>query len=683
MLGAAAGSKASLALTGSRWHAAAGSRARRLFVGAWQRLSLSPQPILLASQSTDVQTGRRAASDGHLGAEPGAGGVPSRELGGASALVGDCSSRRGRGSRPDVGGGLLTAADVVTGAVDVKGWRVVLEATGEEIGTVDELLDVVSQVELADVSDDGDGSCETAVHECMLQVTSLSTKVSPPLPAVSSKRQSEHGAPICPASDARIGGITGHGLEVAIEVEHAEEVKEGKEEEGPCIATFLVPFVDAIVKRIDATAHCLLIDPPAGLLELGHREGQLDALEPLLSEFWEEDRAGRQSCLLQSWQNPRNVEESAEADERMRRAAQGCDGGRPDRWLSDSRLGQPYMPTRRQLVAAGRQDIVARIAAAGGFLSVAEALGLRARRRPNGFWEDLRNVDAEIEWLVSSEAWVRSSAKAATAAAAAEGGVAIMPQAKAVRELGRYDLHNAIMMHGGYKDVAAQLGRRPASAVAIESLADGMRSFMSERGMNVIPRYRQLRAEGRQDLIAALKRHGGPAVLADYMGLRCSRHGKGHWHQEERAVQALREYVLTRSQRTGRAAAVTVQPAHNGQATRGTRGSLAPLNWKPWLDHEHDNPGCFSFVSDCSDFEEEWEAGCAAGLLVMPSNNELLQQRRHDLRYIIQKVGRAKLCQLMGLPERRSRKQRRTSKLAAGITTPQDSAHDAGSDRAR
>eukprot|EP00850_Spirogloea_muscicola_P003454 SM000014S00242 [mRNA] locus=s14:214001:216641:+ [translate_table: standard] len=481
MLGAAAGGRASLALSGSRWHATAGWRARRrLFVGAWWRLGLAPQPFLLASQSIDVQTERRAASDGHLGAAPSAGGVPSRELGGVSALVGECSSRRGRGSRPDVGGGLLTAADVVTGAVDVRGWRVVLEATGEEIGTVDELLDVVSQVELADVSDEGDGSYETAVHECMLQVSSLSTKVSPPLPAASSKRQSEHGASI--AQDARLAG-TEHGLKVATKVEHAEEVKEDKDEEGPCIATFLVPFVDAIVKRIDATAHCLLIDPPAGLLELGHREGQLDALEPLLSDFWEEDRAGRQSCLLQSWQNPRNVEESVEADERMRRGAIGCDGGRPDRWLSDSRLGQPYMPTRRQLVAAGRQDIVARIAAAGGFLSVAEALGLRARRRPNGFWEDLRNVDAEIEWLVSSEAWVRSSAKAATAAAAAEGGVAIMPQAKAVRELGRYDLHNAIMMHGGYKDVAAQLGRRPASAVAVESLADGMRSFMSERGM--------------------------------------------------------------------------------------------------------------------------------------------------------------------------------------------------------
>eukprot|EP00850_Spirogloea_muscicola_P010463 SM000061S19290 [mRNA] locus=s61:535723:539610:- [translate_table: standard] len=588
MLGAAAGSRPSLALSGSSWHAAAGSRARLSFVGAWQRLSLSPQPFLLASQSIDVQTERRAASTGHLGAAPDAGGVPSRETGGVSALVGECSSRRGRGFRPDVGGGLLTAEDVVTGAVDVKGWRVVLEATGEEIGTVDELLDVVSQVELADVSDGGDSNYETAVHERMLQVTSLSAKASPPLPAASSKRP---------------------------------RAMDGKEEEGPCIATFLVPFVDAIVKRIDATAHCLLIHPPAGLLELGHREGQLDALEPLLSEFWEEDRAGRQSCLLQSWQNPRNVEESAEADERMRRAARGCDGGRPDRWLSDSRLGQPYMPTRRQLVAAGRQDIVARIAAAGGFLSVAAALGLRARRRPNGFWEDLRNVDAEIEWLVSSEAWVRSSAKAATAAAAAEGGVAIMPQAKAVRELGRYDLHNAITMHGGYKDVAAQLGRRPASAVAIESLADDMRSFLSERGMNVIPRYRQLRAEGRQDLIAALKRHGGPAVLADYMGLR------------------------------------------RGTGTRR-------------------NVQCRRFVN-CSDFEEEWEAGCAAGLLVMPSNNELLQQRRHDLRYIIQKVGRAKLCQLMGLPERRSRKQRRTGKLTAGVTVPQDSARDASSDRAR
>ena len=48
------------------------------------------------------------------------------------------------------------------------------------------------------------------------------------------------------------------------------------------------------------------------------------------------------------------------------------------------RMGQHFMPTGRQLKAAGRQDLVKQIVAAGGFTEVAHRLGLRARRRPQG-----------------------------------------------------------------------------------------------------------------------------------------------------------------------------------------------------------------------------------------------------------------------------------------------------------
>ncbi len=51
------------------------------------------------------------------------------------------------------------------------------------------------------------------------------------------------------------------------------------------------------------------------------------------------------------------------------------------------------MPTRRDLEEAGRPDLVAMVARAGGFPVVANTLGLRSRRHPVGYWDNLENLD--------------------------------------------------------------------------------------------------------------------------------------------------------------------------------------------------------------------------------------------------------------------------------------------------
>lgn len=48
------------------------------------------------------------------------------------------------------------------------------------------------------------------------------------------------------------------------------------------------------------------------------------------------------------------------------------------------RLGQRFMPTKKQLKAAGREDLIKLVTQAGGFMEVAQYLGLRAHRRPQG-----------------------------------------------------------------------------------------------------------------------------------------------------------------------------------------------------------------------------------------------------------------------------------------------------------
>ena len=105
----------------------------------------------------------------------------------------------------------------------------------------------------------------------------------------------------------------------------------------------LIPWAPTIIQGIQPSTHTIVIDPPAGLLELAQRQHQAEQLRPQLEPY-----------------------------------------GRPPEGSMAHRLGQHFMPTGRQLKAAGRQDLVKQVVAAGGFTEVAHRLGLRARRRPQG-----------------------------------------------------------------------------------------------------------------------------------------------------------------------------------------------------------------------------------------------------------------------------------------------------------
>ncbi|KAF6260236.1 hypothetical protein COO60DRAFT_1637771 [Scenedesmus sp. NREL 46B-D3] len=105
-----------------------------------------------------------------------------------------------------------------------------------------------------------------------------------------------------------------------------------------------IPLVPAIANDLYPRQRVLLITPPPGLLDLGRRE--------LLLSFLSKE-------LLQ------------------------C------------------MPTRQQLLSAGRQDLVGVINKVGGFTEAALLLGLRATRRPAGYWDSLEVMDAELDAFVA------------------------------------------------------------------------------------------------------------------------------------------------------------------------------------------------------------------------------------------------------------------------------------------
>lgn len=105
----------------------------------------------------------------------------------------------------------------------------------------------------------------------------------------------------------------------------------------------LIPWVPAIVQSIHPPSRTVVITPPPGLLELGRQQRLLQQLKPELVVF-----------------------------------------GKPVPGSMAERLGQHFMPTKRQLAEAGREDLVKLVTAAGGFIHVAHFLGLRAKRKPEG-----------------------------------------------------------------------------------------------------------------------------------------------------------------------------------------------------------------------------------------------------------------------------------------------------------
>jgi len=105
-----------------------------------------------------------------------------------------------------------------------------------------------------------------------------------------------------------------------------------------------------------------------------------------------------------------------------------------------------------------------------------------------------------------------------------------MPSTTSMQRAGRYDLYKAITMFGGVAEVASMLGWRPRllahdvgvpdAFASFPALAAELRAFAVNAGRpGVMPRSRELAKAGRADVVAAVRRRGGFASVAQRVGL--------------------------------------------------------------------------------------------------------------------------------------------------------------------
>ncbi len=178
-----------------------------------------------------------------------------------------------------------------------------------------------------------------------------------------------------------------------------------------------------------------------------------------------------------------------------------------------ARHGTPgQMPTSDVLYAQGCSTLAAAIGRHGGFAVVAERMGLTrpAARKPLGYWDDFANVERELRAFLATH-----------------GRAGRMPTMKELAAAGCGPLASALTRHGGMAAVAERLGlertdpRKPPGYWAdFANLARELRQALAAQGItDRLPPLNQLIALGRQDLAHAIGRHGGPAAVADRLGM--------------------------------------------------------------------------------------------------------------------------------------------------------------------
>ncbi|EME28833.1 hypothetical protein Gasu_37230 isoform 1 [Galdieria sulphuraria] len=186
-----------------------------------------------------------------------------------------------------------------------------------------------------------------------------------------------------------------------------------------------------------------------------------------------------------------------------------------------------YMPTYHQLLKARRLDLAKAIHKYGGFPAVAEKLG-RIPNKRRKYWHNMDNLRNELLQFMQ------------------QNGLEQLPTMTLLSTCKRWDLMGAIRLHGGLYEVSrktqiplSKSTRQPRGYWSnIENLKEELTAFISfqDHSMNnipySIPTLSNLKRNQRQDLVEAIRKHGGVQTVAAklYMLRQSKRKAKGYWN---------------------------------------------------------------------------------------------------------------------------------------------------------
>lgn len=176
--------------------------------------------------------------------------------------------------------------------------------------------------------------------------------------------------------------------------------------------------------------------------------------------------------------------------------------------------GMEHLPTQRELRAAGASSLASAVDSHGGLAVFSARLKVTmSSRRPNGYWEEFKNLERALRaYLKPIQAKGNS----------AEPQKLMMPTVQELRAAGRADLIRALRIHGGSAAVARRLGvafnRGEGWADEVALLAELRLACVNDgiegspdppKHASRIPSRKNLLSIGRSDLVYAVEKMGG------------------------------------------------------------------------------------------------------------------------------------------------------------------------------
>lgn len=386
-----------------------------------------------------------------------------------------------------------------------------------------------------------------------------------------------------------------------------------------------IPFAPALFPKMIPMKKILFIDPPVGLLRGRGGRDAFDAEGDSLDDSELKEALDQLKFDLMPYA----------------------------RTLGDNHYG---MPSKRSLEKENRKDLIKRVEKLFGYdwLTMAVLLDFEPFRKPFYYWDNIENLADELRALVHAM-WFEQDDMSASGSGEDDddqrtfwyndisGAISfakpdeddhdrhmVMPTRRDLIDARRWDLHHAVVLHGGYGAVAKTL-KWPRARWAEDrhllnfdifskELLDCMENEIFDQDEDEddevsdermkskkigastrLPSALELRNVGRDDLARHMVEHGGPVTVAKRMRMKP---GKGAWirARRENDVNSFKIYLKT-------------------------------------------------LAEDVRTFAKE-QRKSQKDVLYMPTDEELINAGRHDLRYRVKEIGSATVAKYAKLQNR-------------------------------
>ena len=386
-----------------------------------------------------------------------------------------------------------------------------------------------------------------------------------------------------------------------------------------------IPFAPALFPKMIPMKKILFIDPPVGLLRGRGGRDAFDAEGDSLDDSELKEALDQLKFDLMPYA----------------------------RTLGDNHYG---MPSKRSLEKENRKDLIKRVEKLFGYdwLTMAVLLDFEPFRKPFYYWDNIENLADELRALVHAM-WFEQDDMSASGSGEDDddqrtfwyndisGAISfakpdeddhdrhmVMPTRRDLIDARRWDLHHAVVLHGGYGAVAKTL-KWPRARWAEDrhllnfdifskELLDCMENEIFDQDEDEddevsdermkskkigastrLPSALELRNVGRDDLARHMVEHGGPVTVAKRMRMKP---GKGAWirARRENDVNSFKIYLKT-------------------------------------------------LAEDVRTFAKE-QRKSQKDVMYMPTDEELINAGRHDLRYRVKEIGSATVAKYAKLQNR-------------------------------